>query len=373
MIDTEDKLAAFLPKLRAADWIALDTEADSLHAYPEKLCLLQISITGTDAIVDPLAGLDLAPVLEILGRHEVIMHGADYDLRLLRKAFGFVPGGIFDTMIAARLLGCQQFGLSSLVARFLGIALEKGAQKANWARRPLTTRMEIYARNDTHYLKPLADLLREQLQAKVRLGWQQESCARLIAECAQFRPADPDMMWRVKGSHQLGPRGLAVLRELWHWREKEAIKFNRPPYFVLASETMVDLAEAAEEADSIHDLLPRHVTPRRRSEILQAIKRGLAVERPPGILKPVHYRQTEAEKRRMNELERRRNTHAEALAIDRTLIASRAMLVMLARDWHAHQKELMRWQQELLEQDGAEGKRGVEGAGRKAESVMRNA
>jgi ribonuclease D len=124
----------------------MDTEADSLHAYPEKLCLIQISISGADELLDPLAKMDLKPLLEVFRRHELIVHGADYDLRLLRKSCGFVPTTIFDTMLAARLLGCREFGLTNLVSKCLGVKLEKGPQKANWARRPLTERMEVYAR-----------------------------------------------------------------------------------------------------------------------------------------------------------------------------------------------------------------------------------
>ena len=343
-------MAALLPKLQAARWLALDTEADSLHAYPEKLCLIQISIEGADVILDPLARVDFAPACDILRQHELILHGADYDLRLLRKSFGFVPGAIFDTMIAARLLGYREFGLSNLVQKHLGVTLEKGPQKANWGRRPLTPRMEAYARNDTRHLKALSDLLRTQLEDKGRLGWQQQTCARLITECAQFKPVDPDMMWRVKGSHQLDARGLAVLRELWHWRESEAVQFNRPPHFVMPSETMVDLAEAAVESGPLRDMIPRHLTPRRAGEVLEAITRGLEVKRPPGTIKPKHYRQTEAEKRRMHELERLRNQRAQELEIDPTLIASRAMLVLLAKDWQLYQNELMPWQRELLSQ-----------------------
>ena len=110
MIDSDAKLAAFLPALTSAAWLALDTEADSLHAYPEKLCLIQISTTAGDRLIDPLAGVNLAPLFAALGRHELIMHGADYDLRLLHKHHGFVPRAIFDTMLAARLLGERQLG-----------------------------------------------------------------------------------------------------------------------------------------------------------------------------------------------------------------------------------------------------------------------
>ena len=112
MIDTDAKLVAYLPGLKSAAWLALDTEADSLHAYPEKVCLIQISTTTGDRLVDPLAKMSLGPLLDALAGRELIMHGADYDLRLFRKHHEFSPRAIFDTMIAARLLGERQFGLS---------------------------------------------------------------------------------------------------------------------------------------------------------------------------------------------------------------------------------------------------------------------
>ena len=169
----------------------MDTEADSLHAYPEKLCLLQFSIEDQDQIIDPLAPIELAPLWKCLKGRELLFHGADYDLRLLKRTFNFIPEKIFDTMIAARLLGVEKFGLGNLVEDFLGITLEKGSQKANWARRPLTPTMEDYARNDTRHLKPLVDTLQQQLAEKGRTSWQEESCARLVSECSQ--PKEPDL------------------------------------------------------------------------------------------------------------------------------------------------------------------------------------
>ncbi len=157
MIDNDVKLADLLPKLRAAQWLALDTEADSLHAYPEKVCLIQISTADGDVLVDPLAPIKLDSLFEVFNGRELIFHAADYDLRLLEKHHQFRPSAIFDTMLAARLLGERQFGLSALAEKFLGVRLDKGAQKADWAQRPLTEKMEIYARNDTRHLKPLAD------------------------------------------------------------------------------------------------------------------------------------------------------------------------------------------------------------------------
>jgi len=348
VIDTDKKLAGFLPELSAATWVAVDTEADSLHAYPEKLCLLQLSFTGVDQLVDPLADFKLGPLFDILKQHELIFHGADYDLRLLRKDCGFVPTAIFDTMLASRLLGCREFGLVNLVSKYLSVTLEKGPQKANWARRPLTDRMEAYAKNDTRYLKPLADFLFTELKSKGRLSWHQQSCTQLIADCSVLREPDPDQVWRVKGSHHLNPQGLAVLREIWHWRETEAVTANKPPYFILPPDSMVKLSAGAVAGSQLQDLFPHYLTPRRRKGVAKAVATGLGVKPPPAPIRRKGRRLNESEKRRLHDLERRRNRRAEELGIDPTLIASRATLVALGADWNAHEHELLPKQRELL-------------------------
>jgi ribonuclease D len=350
VINSDAKLREFLPELQNAEWIALDTEADSLHAYPEKLCLIQISIARHDKLVDPLAELDLTPLWPTLKKHELILHGADYDLRLLRKCAGFVPGRIFDTMLASRLLGEREFGLFNLVKKHLGISLEKGSQKADWSKRPLTPRMESYARSDTHSLKPLADILAEELRGKQRLGWLEQCCERLVAECAIPAKPEPDLVWRVKGCHHLPPRGLAVLREIWHWREQEAVASNRPPYFVLSHEAVIAVAAAAIDHGAIDPLLPRHFSSRRKDALLDAIQKGLGVE-PQEHPQPLYSnsrRQTEAERRGFITLENGRNRRAEELQIDPTLIASRSTLLKLAQDWDQFHADLMEWQREIL-------------------------
>ena len=350
MIDTDLKLAALLPKLRAAKWLAIDTEADSLHAYPEKVCLIQISITGSDWLVDPLAQINLDPLFDVFNAHELIFHAADYDLRLLEKHHQFTPSAIFDTMLAARLLGELQFGLSALVGKFLGVKLDKGSQKADWAQRPLTERMEIYARNDTHYLKPLADKLKTELQNKNRLAWHRESCARLIEDCTRPQTVDADYVWRIKGSSILSRPALAILRELWQWREAEAVAASRPPFFILNHERLVDIAAAAAAHHPFENILPPRLHPRRRDGLIAAVKAGLAVPagKHPEIIRQKFSRPSEAEFRRFRELEKIRDAHAHKLGIDPTLIASKATLGDLSRDWDKHAPDLMNWQRELL-------------------------
>ena len=355
MIDTGQKLAEFLPKLHAATWVAVDTEADSLHAYPEKVCLIQISTVAGDVLVDPLAGFSLDPLLDALAGHELIMHGADYDLRLLCKHHEFIPDAIFDTMLAARLLGLREFGLSHLVEKHIGVRLEKGPQKANWALRPLTERMERYARNDTHYLKPLTDSFKSELKSKGRLAWHQECCARLIADSTQNRQPDMDSVWRLKGSHQLSRPALAVLRELWRWREAEAIAANKPPFFVLSHDALVRISEAScVNSKSIEPFLPKHLSERRRSGLAKAIEHGLSLpaDHHPKLLRFISRHPSEGERRRFMELQKIRDARAAELGIDATLIASRATLSDLAYDWDKHQQDLMSWQRGLLKPVG---------------------
>jgi ribonuclease D len=307
-----------------------------------------------DELIDPLAQINLNPLLDGLSGHELIMHGADYDLRLLQKHHEFITGAIFDTMLAARLLGLRQFSLSHLVEKYLEVKLEKGPQKANWALRPLTERMASYARNDTRYLKPLSDKLKLELKQKDRLSWHQESCARLIVECTRERPLDLDSVWRIKGSHVLGRAALTVLRDLWKWRESEAVAANKPPFFVLSHETLVEIAEAAASRQPVEPLIPRHLSERRRDGVTRAIAHalGLSPEHHPRILRSISRQPSEGEKRRFLELQKGRDARAADLGIDPTLIASRAALSDLAHDWNKHAGELMNWQRDLLSPPG---------------------
>lgn len=346
------RLKSVLPGLEASRWIAVDTEADSLHAYPEKLCLLQISAQSGDFLVDTLAGLDLSPLLALFKNHQLILHGADYDLRLFRRTFGFVPTHIFDTMTAARLLGYTQFGLQHLVEKHLGIKLEKGAQKMNWARRPLTQRMEEYARNDTRFLKPLSDALRAQLVEKGRLAWQDETCSQLIEDCADLPVIDSENVWRMRGSDRLDRRGLAILRELWKWREQEAVAANKPPFFVLNHDVLLALCHQAERIPQIEKILPQRLSTRKKEAILGAIAHARTIPESdlPNRRVNILYQPTVEEQRRLFMLRQVRDKEAHRLQIDPTLIASRSTLVLLSQDWDKYENKLMKWQRELLQE-----------------------
>ncbi len=351
MIDNQEGLSSFVNDLDNAPWVALDTEADSLHAYPEKLCLIQISIPGNDVLVDPLSGLNLEQLFASLNRHTLLMHGSDYDIRLFKMGYGFIPNAIFDTMLAARLVGRTQFGLSRLVSEILGVELEKTSQKANWARRPLTDRMRDYALNDTRYLKPLVNALKNELKTSGRIEWHQQECDRLIRDNSNVQAPDSDKVWRIKGSARLNPEALSILRGLWHWREKEARRRNRPPYFVLSPEVMVKMSEEVAQDGDMAKWLPKRIPEHRRKEIQKCIKscRSSPKEEWPDRHKPPPRKHiTPPQKMRFDEIQKKRDMEAANLSIDPTIIASRATMVKLACEADGVFEDVLPWQQQVL-------------------------
>ena len=351
MISSTAELKELAAKIRQSEWVALDTEADSLHAYPEKLCLVQVAIPGESVLVDPLADLHLEPLWEAMDPHEIIFHAADYDLRLLFQGHHFKPSRIFDTMWAARLLGESRFGLNDVLTKELGITLEKGAQKANWGRRPLTDKMIQYALNDVLHLDPLARRLRARLEDLGRLDWHRQVCARLIEDCCQPERVDENTVWRTKGHDKLDPVGLSVLREVWRWREKDAFRTGRPPFFILKHETLAEISAEAAARNSTRGIpIPHFLTSKRRADLLAAVRRGLELpeeERPRPIR--VHSRRmTREELDESDRLARIRDARAKELAIDPTLIASKATLYALGRNEPGAWNDLLPWQHALL-------------------------
>ena len=351
LIATSAQLTELLEKIEPVDRVAIDTEADSLHCYREKLCLLQVSLPVRDRtrdyIVDPLADLDLAPLCAVLAQKEIVLHGADYDLRLLRRNMNFVPRKIFDTMIAARLLGIREFSLAALVERFFGVKLAKGSQKANWARRPLPARMTEYAINDTHYLLPLADRLESQLREQDRLDWFRQSCVRAIELAAVERARDVDETWRIRGSGALRGRAAAVLRALWQWREKEAEAADRPPFHILQNHELLRGAESF-AVGNVPDY--RYFSPRRRRAFRDAAQGALQLpdKEWPVSRRRFGTRPSAEVARRSEELRGRRDRAARELELEPAFVAPRATLEAIAADQTRASALLVPWQQQLL-------------------------
>src|SRR5438093_10757750 len=358
LVATDAGLAELLKKIEAADRVAIDIEADSLHSYREKLCLLQISAPAAassegfrrscnDFIVDPLVGIDLEPLRRALEPKEIVLHGADYDLRMLRLGLDLVAHKLFDSTLAARLLGIRECSLGALVKRYFGVELHKHSQKANWAKRPLPARMGEYAINDVHYLLPLAEKLEIDLDRCERRDWLRQSCERAIEQAAVARVRNEDELWRVSGSGALRGRAAAVLRALWQWREREAERADRPPFHILRNE---DLLKAAAKfaSGSVPDY--RHFSFRRRQAFREAAQAALQAPESewPVSRRRSGTRPTTEIVQRAEELWRRRNKSAEELGLEPSFIAPRSTLEAIAADCARAPALLVRWQRELL-------------------------
>jgi len=243
-VDSNTGLRALEERIAAGTRIAIDTEADSLYHYYEKVCLIQITVGEHTYILDPLAGLDLTDFFKILTEKPIILHSADYDLRLLRASYDFFPGAeVFDTMLAARILGHPRLGLAALVEKYFGVTLSKHGQKFNWSLRPLPENKLIYAGNDTRYLEPLVGFLSEELSQLGRLDWHSQSCAALVQTTREDRPPkEPDAIWRIKGLKELNRRQLSFLRAIWYWRDNEAKNSDLPPFKVMGNAQIIALA-----------------------------------------------------------------------------------------------------------------------------------
>ena len=348
VIQTSASLTDLAARIAAADRIGIDTEADSLHCYREKVCLVQVGLPGADELVDPLAGLDLTPLTDALARTEMVMHGADFDLRMLYRLGLGPPREVFDTMIAARLTGAAKYGYAALVAEHFDVVLPKGLQTANWARRPLPPRLAEYARNDTRFLLPLAERLERRLDELGRLAWLGQSCRRVVAAARIVRARDPQTEWRVRGSHVLGPRARAILRALWHWREDEARAADRPPFHVMSN---ADLVDAAQRFDRGETVSPRGLRDSRRAGFAREADEALRLDRSewPGRspVKP-RIRLTKTQEKQVAALKQQRDRAATELAIDADLIAPRAALERIALEGEEGLDALLPWQKALL-------------------------
>lgn len=347
-VDNADALHGVLPLLSSQERIAVDTEADSLHCYFEKLCLIQISVPGQDLLIDPLAGFSLEPLFGVFSSRRLVFHGADYDLRLLRRVGFVAPIDLFDTMIAARLCGIQEFSLAALISRYFDLQLTKGSQKANWARRPLPPQMLEYAVNDTRFLLQLADILEAELSRLGRWAWFQQSCERAVEAASITKDKDPDHLWRIPGSAELRGRATAILKALWHWREQEAQAVDRPTFHILHNEQLLD---AANRFDKGLELEVKTLRGGRRQRFFDAGESALASPEsewpqiPRGVRRP---RPTPAQEDRFRELKQKRDAVAAALQLDPALIAPKSVLEGLSLQPEETLPKLLPWQREVL-------------------------
>lgn len=331
-VDTPAALIHMVETLAHEPRLAVDTEANSLHAYREQVCLIQFSTPETDYLVDPLSLDDLTHLAPLFSNPqiEIIFHAAEYDVLGLQRDFDFSFTNLFDTMLAARTLGYKQVGLGHLLGEKFGVDVDKHNQKADWGRRPLTPGLIDYARLDTHYLIALRDLLEAELREKGRWELAQEDFARncFVNNGNHHRPLRGH--WeRIDGRQDLTTRQQTILNELCIKREKMAERLNRPLFKVVDDRLLIRVTLA--EPRNLEQLAAAGLTERQ----IQRFGRGIleAVER--GINSPlVHAREVErtsdAELNRMHKLKSWRKTRAEEMGVESDVVLPRVYLYALA-------------------------------------------
>ena len=349
MITEGKALEAWAARARAQSpgRIVLDLEADSLHCYQERLCLIQYADEQGVEIIDPLMIEDMQPFRDWLSGAQVWMHGADYDMVLLLNNFGTLPDLILDTQVAARLLGYEQFGLASLVEEFYGVVLDKKNQKANWAMRPIPVDMQEYASGDVAYMLKLADRLVEQLREKGRYEWFLESCRYNMQKVRMSHEEQGGEDWRIKGSGKLGRRGLAALRALYRWRAAEAERIDSPPFHVCHNKALLRWSVQL-EAFGVAMPLP-HWLDSRCARFRHAIRNFqlLDEEEYPLLKKRSVGHGWWFDDAQFERLVERRDMLAQTLGIESSVLATRGQLECLAAG-NARAADLMKWQSNLL-------------------------
>ena len=358
-VSAVDKLTTAIAGARE---IALDTEGASFHRFIDRIYLLQLSTRDTHAVIDPLplgrpAGL--GTLLEDPSV-EVVFHDADYDLRLMEQDYGWKIKHIFDTRIAAQLLGYTAFGLAALQERFFGVKLDKKHQRADWSMRPLTADMLDYAAQDTRYLLELKDMMSAELERMGRMSWAREEFALL--EGTRWADDAPGMGFlKLKGARDLNRRELAVLRELVPWRDGVARQLDRATFRVIGNEQLLDIARTHPSTrDALAKLkgMPRGILEQRGGELLDAVKRGLAVPESelPRFPKAARWDRDADFDARVSALKTARDNAAKRLTLDAGVLCSRDRMEAVARrnpasvDEVMEVTELRRWQaQELAE------------------------
>ncbi|HIF23664.1 MAG TPA: ribonuclease D [Gemmatimonadetes bacterium] len=342
-IESERDVGALIADLNSAKRITLDCEAAGFHRYSDRICLVQLSTADATYVIDPLA-FDPSDVLRDVVEdplREVVMHGADFDLRLLHRDLGLDLHGLFDTQIAASLLGLETLGLASLLGERFGVTLSKKYQRADWAERPLTEGMLDYAASDTIYLLALRDQLVEELTEAGRLAWVEEEC-RALEQSATMRkdgaaPRDP--VTRVKGARHLSPRQVTALREALSWRDEVARERDKAPFRIVGDGPLIDAValhpRRAEELTSIKGF-PRGLAKGEGRQLVSRLHAVVAI--PEEELAPYPRKggggpghpPPEVEEL-AEKLKAARNKAADELGLARGTLLSNAVLVEVAR------------------------------------------
>ncbi len=359
-LDTPSTVDSFLATIAETPILALDTEGASFHRFVDRIYLLQLSTREHTAIIDPLpigTPAGLGRLLES-PNVEIVFHDADYDLRLLHQDYGWNVRNIFDTRIAAQLLGLKAFGLAALLERYFGVKLDKKFQRADWSLRPLSQGMLDYAAQDTLHLLELRDRLKADLETAGRWEWAREEFGLL--EGTKWADDDPaNSFLRLKGARDLNRRELAVLRELVPWRDGVARQLDRATFRVIGNEQLLDISRlqpTTREALGTIKGMPRGILESRGGELVDAVKRGLAVpdNALPRFPKAPRWDRDPDFDSRVSALKTVRDAAATRLDLDPGVLCARDRLEAVARKNPSSVAELdaipelRRWQRAVL-------------------------
>jgi ribonuclease D len=359
-LDESAEVDRFVDEIRGVREIAVDTEGASFHRYVDRIYLLQLTTGEQSAIIDPLSigkPEGLGQLMEDPAV-QVVFHDADYDLRLLRQDYGWLTRNVFDTRVAAQLIGIRSFGLAALLERYFGVKLDKKHQRADWSRRPLSEDMLAYASQDTRWLLQLRDRISETLAEKSRMAWAQEEFGLL--EEVRWEPENPeDSFMRMKGARDLTRRQLALLRELVRWRDQVSSELDRATFRVVGNEALLEIARRAPRSkDDLSRIkgMPRAMLENRHKEILSAVREGLAVPETslPRFPRAPRWERDPDYEARVARLKAVRDQAALDLDLDPGVLCSRDRLEAVARrnpkslEELAEVKELRDWQREVL-------------------------
>ena len=333
LIHTPESFQALIADLRQQDRIAVDTESNSLHAYRERVCLLQFSTAERDYVLDPLAVRDLSPLGPIFEELliEKVFHAAEYDILCLRRDFGFTFATMFDTMQAGRILGRKMAGLDKLLEDKFALKVSKRLQKADWGARPLSPALLQYAAQDTHYLIPLRDLLEAELRDAGLLELAQED---FRMTCNHLHPIAPERdesaAWsRMRLRRDLQSQELTILKELSDWREETARRLDRPPFKVMGDDRLISLARSQPSDSS--SLQAAGLTERQieqwGAELIDAVRRGQGNPMIGPVRQPVP---SGAYLKRLDVLKEWRKKVAAAMQVESDVVLPRALLLALA-------------------------------------------
>ena len=349
LVTNQETLDKLVERLSQESVLAFDLEADSLHHYTEKVCLIQVSSESETRLVDPLAPLDVKTLAPIFANPAIkkIFHGADYDMRSLYRDFGIEVVNLFDTMIASQFLGESEFGLAALLKKRFGVELDKRYQKADWSKRPLSQEMMEYAMKDTSLLIELYRQLEAELKVKGRLSWVEEE-SELVAGVRSASREGELMCLRFKGANKMKPRELAVLEELLRFRDEKARAADVPPFRILSNDLLRELAEKQPRSNfelvGIHTMSSKLIERLGRG-LLQAIDTGLALPQVQSGRRPVPDR---LQDERVKRLKVWREAKSAQLGLGVGLVANNTLLEALAEPGPPQLSLLKRWQREAF-------------------------